>query len=100
MNMYCFNKVLGHFYLSRDSGHGDAVNISSSAAELYASNFWAYTWFSLSVVSFLRILKSSSYIQLGHGAVFSFFLLLKNDITRSRKKPIEIRLRLKLKWID
>ena len=36
-------------------------------------------------------------LQLGHGAVFPFLLLLKNEITRCRKEIIESRLRVKLK---
>ena len=42
LTLWYFNKVLGYFYLSKASGHVDAVNISSSAAELEDSNLCAY----------------------------------------------------------
>ena len=39
LTLWCFNKILGYFYIYGSSGHGDAVNISSSEAELDDINF-------------------------------------------------------------
>ena len=96
LTILCFNKILGYFYLFRALVHGNTVNISYSAAELYYSNILSLPLIFTICRIFFHILKNSSYVAIIPWSSLLLFPVLKNAITIFRKEIIECQLRVKL----
>ena len=96
LTLWCFNKIIGYFYLFGALGHGNTVNISSSAAELYDSNILSLPLIFTMCRIFFHFFKNSSYVAISPWSSLLLFPVLKNAITSVRKEIIECQLRVKL----
>ena len=70
------------FYLSGALGHGDAVDISSLAAELVDGYFLSYI--------FTRILKIGSYVSIRPWISPLLFLVSKDSVTCLKKHSLSV----------